>query len=89
MFGDGVFPNDNLLHQQTGPEGILEQSGTWTPGTQSQFMENGGGNKHLAVETPQQVELANSRQGDERPRIRHDHWRGRAVATSSPSSSGG
>ena len=66
-----------------------ERPGARTVGTEGKLGMHGGRNDDLPVETPEQVELPDSRQGDEGSRIRDDCRGHEAAPTSSSNSSAG
>ena len=66
-----------------------ERLGARTVGTEGKLGMHGGRNDDLPVETPEQVELPDSRQGDEGSRIRDDCRGHEAAPTSSSNSSAG
>ena len=87
--GDDVHIRCRLHDPPSGFQGSGERSGARTIGTKGQLGMHGGRNYDLPVETPEQVEVPDSRQGNEGSRIRDDRPGHEAVPTSSSNSSAG
>ena len=87
--GDDVHIRCRLHDHPSGFQGSGERSGARTIGTKGQLGMHGGRNYDLPVETPEQVEVPDSRQGNEGSRIRDDRPGHEAVPTSSSNSSAG
>ena len=90
LFYQPNLPLRCRLHDHpSGLQGSGERSGARTIGTKGELGMHGGRNDDLPVEAPEQVEVPDSRQGDEGSRIRDDRPGHEAVPTSSSNSSAG
>ena len=87
----GNFRNDarircRLHRHPSGFQGGGQRPGARAIGVEGKLIVHGGRDDDLPVETPEQVEPPDPRQGDERARIRDDRQGHEAAASSSSSS---
>ena len=88
-FRNGVPVRCGLHGHPSGFQSGGERLGARAIGTEGELGMYGGRNDDLPVETPEQVELPDPRQGDEGSRIRDDRPGHEATPTSSSNSSAG